>query len=58
MSATVELRLANVTLKELQDELGKLCFAGYGDSTVDFKTSGTGWSNIVYAKVFKPGSSG
>lgn len=48
--------MAQVSLKELHDEIGKLCFAGYGDSTVDFRTSSTGFCNAVTLKVFKPGA--
>lgn len=54
MSVTMEARIHSVTLRELQDELGKLCFAGFGESTVDFSTPSPGFCNTVTVRIFKP----
>lgn len=54
MSVTVEARIANVTLHQLHDEIGKLCFAGFGESAVDFSTPSPGFSAAVTIKIFKP----
>jgi hypothetical protein len=57
MSVTIEAKFQNIPLSELTTELGKLEAAGYGGSTVDFRTSGsgTGFQNNVIVKLFKPG---
>lgn len=53
-SVTVEAKFMNISLDQLHDELTRLKLAGYGMSTVDFRTPSTGFCTAVTLKMFKP----